>query len=256
MIPLGYRGGKFEALVQFVVRTPELPPGLVSDSLWDLGMTKLSGTDVTGDVSGRVGTDDPSAPVILETRWDFQPGDAAVMAVGHEQRLGQLATSHIKLDWPDPNKNRLSVSPISVVQPHEGAFLTKSKGKGKGAKSNEEARREGSVALGEGQALVDRPLALVGLVCRGKKMKDDVWVVRELAGGNKVEFPSIHWQFDGERCIHLRDVLKNGQMGWGDYVYDIKVFENEAMTGEPAASRQRIFSAVDVSELQAAGPAS
>lgn len=246
-IPLGYRNGKFEALVQFVVRTPDLPPGIVADSLWDLGMTKISGVDVTGDISARIGTDNPSAPVILETRWDFEPGKASVMAVGHEQRLGQLATAKLELDWPDPDKSALSVSPIAAVQPHDGAFLEKAGG-------SEKTRLQGPIALSDGVALVDRPLALVGLVCRSKKMKDDVWIVRELSGGSTVEFPPIRWTFEGERCIHLRDVLKNGQMGWGDYVYDIKVFENEAMTGPPAASGQRVFSAAEVPENRASSP--
>jgi VWFA-related protein len=246
-IPLSFSKGHYEALVQFVVRGPDLPGGVVDDCVWDLGITHVFGTEVEGAVSGRVAAGDPAVPVVLETMWRFRPGRSEIVSVGHEQRLGQLATGQADLEWPDPNKSKVTISPIAVVQQVDAVFLRKS---GK----DEEVRQRGTLSVGEGLVDVDRPAYLIDLVCRGPRTKRDLWVQRRLAGETAADFELLEWAFDGERCIQVRDLVHGGQMSWGDFSYEVRVYDNPELEGDPLAERTRGFTALDAEDPGAAGP--
>jgi VWFA-related protein len=234
VIPLAYGDGSYKALVQFVVRGSEIASQLASGSLWDLGMTHMLGPDVKGSISGRVSVPDPTVPVVLETTWSFAPGVNEIISVGREHRLGQLATAQIDLDWPDPNKAKVVVSPIAVVQEYDGVFVRRD---GK----DEQIRTAGTLGVGGGTVRVEQPAYLIELVCRGKRTRGDFWIQRTLAGETAVDFDLLHWPYDGERCIQVRDLLHAGQMGWGDFVYEVAVFDNETLTGPPLARAIREF---------------
>jgi VWFA-related protein len=247
-IPLSFSKGHYDALVQFVVRGPDLPAGVVDDCVWDLGMTHVFGTEVEGDVSGRVEAGDPAVPVVLETTWRFRPGRSEIVAVGHEHRLGQLATDQTDFDWPDPNKSKATISPIEVVQQVDAVFVRKSG-------NDEEVRQRGTLSVGEGLVDVGRPAYLIELVCRGPRSKKDLWVERRLVGETSAEFELLEWAFDGERCIQVRDLVHGGQMSWGDFVYEVRVFDNAEREGEPLAERARSFTALDPDDPEALAPA-
>ena len=236
-IPLSFDDGSYQALVQFVVRGSQLAAELARDSLWDLGMTHVFGPDVRGNVSGRVGVEDPTVPVVLETTWRFEPGVNEIISVGREHRLGQLATAQIDLEWPDPDKAAATISPIAVVQQYDGVFLRKD---GK----EEDLRYQGTLGIGAGMVNVDQPAYLIELVCRGRRAKQDLWVQRRLQGETTAEFELLKWGFDGERCIQVRDLVRGGQMSWGEFSYTVDVYDNEQLTGSPIATAQRDFAAL------------
>jgi VWFA-related protein len=247
VIPLGFVDGVYQALVQFVVRGSDLATRLASDCMWDLGMTHVLGPDVKGRVAGRVTVEDPSAPVVLETLWTFEPGVSEIVSVGREHRLGQLATAHIDLEWPDPNQARATVSPIALVQQHEGVFMRKN---GKG----EDVRYRGTLGVGPGLVNIDQPAYLIELVCRGKRAKQDFWIQRRLAGETAADFELLKWTFDGERCIQVRDLVREGQMDWGDFSYTVAVYDNEGLEGNPIATGRRDFTALASEQPVGPGP--
>jgi hypothetical protein len=239
IIPLAYEKGRYRALVQFVVETPDLPLGLVFEAHWDLGMTLVQGPEVKDRVSARIQGGDPSLPVVLETVWDFAPDEGEVISVGRESRLGQLAMTQLELDWPDPDKRAATVSPIVVLQQSEGLFLRKQ------GKVAEDVRRVGTLGVGDNDVATDRPVFLVALVCRGPRAGKDLWVQRRLNGESTVEFELLKWTFEGERCIQLRDLARADQLGWGDFNYEVLVYDNENLEGDPVAEGSRDFTVFD-----------
>jgi VWFA-related protein len=238
VIPLGFDGKAYQGLVQFVVQGSDLASQLAHGSVWDLGMTHLLGTDVLDSVSARVEVTDPTAPVVLETLWSFEPGLNEIVSVGRERRLGQLATVKLDLDWPDPDQAKVTISPIAVVQQQEGVFLRK-----KG--DEQEVRHRGTLAVGEGFVRTDHPAFLIELICRAKRTQEDLWVRRRLSGEEAADFELLHWQADrGERCIQVRDLVHEGQMSLGKFSYEVSVFDNQALLGEPVASARHEFKAL------------
>jgi hypothetical protein len=242
-IPLSFDDGSYKALVQFVVRGSEMAAQLARDSLWDLGMTHVFGPDVRGNVSGRVGVEDPTVPVVLETTWKFEPGVNEIISVGREHRLGQLTTAQIDLEWPDPDKAAATVSPIAVVQEYDGVFLRKD---GK----EEEVRYQGTLGIGAGLVNVDQPAYLIELVCRGRRSKKDLWIKRRLTGETAAEFELLKWSFDGERCIQIRDLVLGGQMSWGEFIYTVDVYDNEQLSGNSIATAEREFAALGEEDIE------
>ena len=247
VIPLGFVGGRYQAMAQFVVRGADWPEGVASRCLWDVGMTYVAGTEVRDRVSAQVGASDPSVPVVLEKLWSFRPGASEIVAVGHEHEVGQLATARIELDWPDPDKSAASLSPIEIVQETDGVFLRKAEGG-----DADETRLQGSLGIGEGLVRVDQPAYLVVLLCRGLHVKGDLWARRRLSGSSAADFGVLEWKFDGERCIQLRDLVKAGQLDSGRFEYAIEVYDGPDLAGTPLAERRRSFAAVLPEEPSAA----
>jgi VWFA-related protein len=237
-IPLSFQDGKFDALVQFAVRGVDLPGNVSEGCVWDLGMMHVFDPNIAGRVSGRVEAEEAASPIVLETMWRFSPGQNEIISVGREHKLGQLATVQLDLDWPDPNKSKVSLSRIAVVQQVEGVFLRKDGKK-------EELRRRGSLGVGAGTVDVDRPAYLIELACRGPRMKKDIWIQRRLVGESSAEFELLKWGFDGERCIQIRDRVQERQMSWGEFTYEVRVYDNPELEGEPLAAHERQFTALE-----------
>ena len=250
VIPLGFGDGSYQALAQFVVRGADWPDGVVQSCLWDLGMTYVHDTEVKDQVSARVTVSNPAAPVILEKLWTFRPGASEIVSVGHEHQVGQLATAKLELEWPDPDKGTASISPIEIVQEAEGAFVRKEDD------HPDVTRPRGTLGVGGGLVRVDQPTYIVALVCRGPKVKDELWARRRLSGGSAADFGVLDWRFEGERCIQLRDLVKAGQMGWGDFEYAIEVYDNPELSGTPLTERRRSFTAVAPADAETEAAAS
>jgi hypothetical protein len=235
VIPLGFEDGSFIALIQLAVDNSDFPEGISRGAVWDLGMSRVHRQAVVDAVSTRVELSDPRAPVVLETTWSFKPGPSEVVAIAYENTVGRLVTAEFDQAWPDPSGADVSISPIAVVQQSDAVFVRALKD------GKIEQRRSGPLAAEDGTMRVDRPTYVIALVCRDKGFKKDLWVARELVGETAVEFGLQTWDYDGQRCVQLRDRIDADQVGWGDFEYRIRVYEDAELVERPIAEASRAF---------------
>ena len=230
VIPTGYDDGKYTALVQ--IRAPSSP---LPRTTWEIGASLVSRGKVRQDVSGRVEVDRPSVPVIFEAEMTFGPGPYQLVMVAHEHTTDRIARAEIEADWPDPDAEEVTLSPLTLLQPSEGAFLR-----------DGELRRSGSVGRASTEHIEPGlPAAVIGLVCRDKSKKTKkagLIVERRLVGETEAPFTDLELSDSGIRCIQLRDIIRAGTMTEGRFTYELKVVDksNRELT---ASSLE--FAAVD-----------
>lgn len=213
VIPTGYDKGKYTALVQ--IRAPSMP---LPKTIWEIGASLVSHGKVRQDFSGRIEVDRPSVPVIFEAEMSFGPGPYQLVMVAHEQITDRIARAEIEADWPDPDANEVTLSPLTLLQPSEGAFLR-----------NGELRRSGSLGKTATEYIEPGlPLAVIGLVCRNKskKMKKARIVIeRRLIGETEASFTDLELSDSGIRCIQLRDIIRADTMTEGNFTYELRVVD-------------------------------
>ena len=108
----------------------------------------------------------------------FRPGPFEIITVAHETTADQVATGRLEGAWPDPDAAPAAVGPIALMQPAAGVFLRET-----------QVQRTGARALDPREtAKIDRPTALVALICRGKSTKSKLRVERSLSGESAVPF--------------------------------------------------------------------
>jgi len=213
IIPTGYDRGLFSALVQVAVAGGEIP-----GSTWDLGASLVSRERVAQEVSGHISVSVPGAPAVFEREMKFPPGPWELVSVAHETATGQVASRRDEGSWPDPDAAQAVVGPISVVQQVQGAFLRDGK-----------VRTSGSLAQPEQAALrIDRPTAVVGIVCRGKRFHGTLRVERSLEGESRADFPTLRIDMGEERCAIFRDVVPARTMSEGYFRYSVQVLDDQA----------------------------
>lgn len=204
MMPVGFRDGKWVARVQ--VAAPPLPYPM---SKWDLGVSLVSSGAVRDDASGRIEVATAGTPVLLESEIAFRPGPYEIVAVAYESTGDQQASRRVEGEWPDPDAALVSFGPLSVSQPARGAFLR-----------DGESRTSGTLVYEEEDPLrPDLPTAFFGLVCRAKDQKKGVRVVRTLIGAAQTPMGDDTFDFAGERCVQMLDVVPPGTLGPGAYTY-------------------------------------
>jgi hypothetical protein len=243
VIPLGFQDGRFQGLAQFMVSNPNLPEALVRETSWELGMTHVHREKVAHQADRRITIADPRVPAVLQANWSFAPGENELVLVGYEDRLGQLVTAHLDRDWPDPDGARATITPVAIVQPESAVFVDADK---KAGSDDALEQRVGSLAVGDGAARVDRPIYFITLVCRKRRDAQYLWIDRTLVGNVAVEFTRQQWnRVDDERCVRIQDLIRENQVGWGDFEYHVNVYDDPALEADPIASRVRRFTAVD-----------
>lgn len=249
VVPLSFDEGEFRGLVQMVVTNPAFARELSGGLTWEVGLTQIHDHDVGRQTSARIDVTNPEAPVVLETEWSFKPGKSKIVGVAYESRLGQIATMNLEVDWPEPSQESVSIGPLAMVQPMSGVFVRV------GADDRREVRKEGSVVVGLGAALVDRPTWMVGIVCRSRRARQELWVERRLTGASSVEFPLQKWEWSSESlCVQLRDLIPAGVMDWGSFKFEAWVHASPDKSGTPLAVRSVEFAAL--APGTSAGPAS
>lgn len=118
MIPLGFKNGKFSAMVQVAI-----PGSTRPDTTWDLGLTLLSGTRRPWKTSKRLMVASPGVPVILEVVTTFDPGPFELVFVSRELDTDVISAGHLDGEWPRPRDQAASIGPIALLQPGSGAFV-------------------------------------------------------------------------------------------------------------------------------------
>ena len=213
VIPTGYDKGMYTALVQ--IRAPSTP---LPRTTWEIGASLVSRGKVRQDVSGLIEVDRPSVPVIFEAEMTFGPGPYQLVMVAHEQTTDQIARAEIEADWPDPDAEEVTLGPLTLLQPSEGAFLR-----------DGQLRRSGSLGLTSTEHIEPGlPAAVIGLVCRDKSKKTKkagLVIERRLVGETVAPFTDLELSDSGIRCIQLRDIIRAGTMTEGRFTYELKVVD-------------------------------
>jgi len=223
VVPTGFDGGRYQALVQLVV--PEQP---LHGATWDLGSSAIFNDRVHAESSGRVRVSAPGVAVVLESEMEFKPGQHSVVSVAHESGSGWLGADEVAVEWPNPNGSAITLTPIALLQPAPGIFVR-----------DEKTRSDGSIARGSTDRVFgDRPTALIGLVCRDRRGGGLFAVERRLIGSAAVEFPPLRIDLTEDRCAQIRDLIPAGSMGPGHYRYEISVSRDD----EPLGRLEREFS--------------
>jgi hypothetical protein len=206
MIPTGFKDGRYSALLQ--VSVPGTPLPLAN---WELGASVVFRDNVKEEASEQFEIDRPDIPVVLERELRMKPGSYEMTSVAHEKLSGMISSIRQEFTWPDPNGRELTASPITLLQPQRAAFSRDGK-----------LRREGSLARDpEGWIDPDTPLAMVGLICRGRKQRNAVTLNRQLVGTSATPLPPVELEFGPDRCAQLRDLIPAATLGPGSYVYRI-----------------------------------
>ncbi len=223
VMPVGFRDGKWIARVQ--VAAPPVPYPL---SKWDLGVSLVSGGTVRDDASGRIEVATAGSPVVFESEIAFRPGPYEIVAVAHESTGDQQASRRIEGEWPDPDAALVGFGPLSVSQPAKGAFLR-----------DGESRTSGTLVYEEDDPLrPELPTAFFGLLCRAKDQKKGVRVVRTLIGTAETPVGDDPFDFAGDRCVQMLDVVPPGTLGPGAYTYRAVAYGPE---GEMARLERKLL---------------
>ncbi len=233
LIPTGFKNGRYTALLQVAI-----PGSALSGAAWDLGATLVQGEKVRGRAAGRIASNTPGAPVILESEVELGAGAYDLVAVAHEDRTGLVASSSLRLDWPALREARVGVGPIAIVQPVVGAFLRSGV-----------TRTAGSVIAGAGDPVdPSRPTAIVTVACPAASRTAPRIVERALTGPTRHEFPPQ--DLTGESsCVQLRDVVPSNTLRGGPYRYVLRVVAGDetlveaerefvVVTGAPEAEEE------------------
>ncbi len=227
LIPLDYERGEFKALLQVAVSGVPIP-----GARWDVGASVVDSHADVVSASGQMTVSAPNAPIIFEQEMSLSPGPFQVVSVAHEHVTGLIASSESGSVWSKPDPNRPSMGPIALVQPVEAVFMR-----------DGNVRKQGSLALDKDRAvLIDRPTALVGLVCTGKGNGrwDDTRVERRLIGDTSVAFPPLVPERSRDRCIQVRDIIPAFSLAEGSFRYEIGLYRGD----EKLTESSREFNAV------------
>ncbi|NIL99928.1 MAG: hypothetical protein GTN89_03010 [Acidobacteria bacterium] len=230
VIPTGFDDGKYTALVQ--IRAPSTP---LPSSTWEIGASLVSRGKVRQDIAGRIEVDRPAIPVIFEAEMTFGPGPYQLVMVAHEQTTDRIARAEIEADWPDPDAEEVTLGPLTLLQPTEGAFLRD------GA-----LRRSGSLGRTADEFVEPGlPAAVIGLVCRKdskRARKAGLVVSRRLVGETEAPFTDLDLSESEIRCVQLRDIIRAGTMTGGRFTYELKVVDK---TDRELTTSTLEFAAVD-----------
>ena len=221
LIPTGYQDGRFSALVQVAVPGSGFPA-----STWDLGASIISRGKVR-ETSGRLTVSSPGAPVVLQQSMSFAPGPYEIVAVAHNLTIDVVASRQMEGAWPKPNAELAAVGPIAVVQPTRAAI-----------RKEDQVKTSGALAFSENDPVrIDRPTALMAMICKSRDQKGSLQVERDLVGESAVAFPAMEMELGKESCALIQDLIPAGTMTPGAFSYRIRVLDD----GTELARAERKF---------------
>ncbi len=208
VIPIGFQGAKYSAMIQIAVNGSPLP-----DATWEFDSSFISVNRKLQEFSGRVVAEEPDTPVVFEVQVEFEPGPYTLMLWARETTAGQSGTRMFEGRWPDPDKESGTVSPVVILQPAAGAFVRGERASGQGALARAE----------EDPIRTQLPTALVSVVCRGANLPDLVRVERKLGSAAPVDFQTIHLLPGKDQCAQVRDMIPPDTLREGHFRYEVRL---------------------------------
>ncbi len=206
VVPTGFSNGAYTALLQLNV--PGTP---LQSATWELGASVVRGQKIHDEASGRMSVPSPGVPVVFEHEISFRPGEYEIVSVAHEAGTGMISSIQQTSVWPDPDGRPATSGPIALLQPADAAFMREG-----------QARSSGALARGSDEWIDPAlPLALVAVVCRGRRDRGPLRVDRVLVGETAVELPELVLNVTQDRCAQVRDLIPPRTLGPGNYRYAI-----------------------------------
>lgn len=204
LIPRGGDGKVWKAAVQLRLRPTGFP-----DNSAELGASIVRGDTVTDHFASSIATKSGSRSMILEKSIEIPPGEFSVVAVARDAKRGDIGSSRLDVDWPNPAKSDASIAPIAVLQTAPGAISSD------GAVSS-----SGSLARDVDEFIdPSSTVTLATVVCRGAKTKVSIIVERRIEDGVANAFVPMTIAPTDDPCIQTIDVASAGRLrpGFVDY---------------------------------------
>ena len=79
---------------------------------------------MTDHFASSIATKSGTRAMVLEKSLDIAPGAFAVVAVARDAKRGDIGSSRIEADWPNPAKSVAAIAPIAVLQTSPAAMST------------------------------------------------------------------------------------------------------------------------------------
>jgi hypothetical protein len=219
LIPRGGDGKTWSASVQLRLRPSGLP-----DNSAELGASIVRSDKVTDHFASSIATKSASRAMVLEKTLDIAPGEFSVVAVARDAKRGDVGSSRIDADWPNPGKSQAAIAPVAALQAGPAAMSKD------GAVSS-----SGSLARDLDELLDPAAsVTLESVVCRGAKIEVPIVVERWIEDGLPNEFlPVTIGETDGP-CVRTVDVVRAGRLKPG--VVDYRV---SARIGDEIVAQER-----------------
>jgi len=222
MIPLGKEGGRFLALAQVVA--PPVPP---RTPRWDLEAYAFADAAATQQARASLTARPAGIPAVLETTLRMKAGISDFVGVARDVETDDVGAMRQQDTWPDLRNVRAGLSFLTMVQPTVGGFVREGK-----------TRSSGALVVPP-QAGPDpaRPLAMIGVACRGRREKGGLVVERTLHGAKDYPFQPINLDVVPEECAQFRDTVPANSLTAGGYRYAARIVAN----GETVAEQTLTF---------------
>jgi len=225
LIATGFQNWRYAAMLQISVDGSPLP-----NAVWKIEGTLRASNGKVQTFEGRVTAKEPGTPVVFEAPLKFPPGPLRLRVTALETTAGQSGFSERQFDWPEPGRDSVMASPVSLLQPVRGAFRRGVSTKGQGA-----------LVVGDDDPVrTGLPIALVGVVCRGTSLDELVLVERTLQGAAPIDLGTIRLEPGGEPCAQVRDLIQPGTLRGGFFQYQLRLSTDKGVL----ASAVREFEAV------------
>jgi hypothetical protein len=206
LIPRGGDGKNWKAAVQLRLRPTGLP-----DNSAELGASIVRRDKVTDHFAASIATASGSRAMVLEKSLDIAPGPFAIVAVARDVKRGDVGSSRLDADWPNPAKSGAAIAPIAVLQAGPAAISKD------GAVSS-----SGSIARDVDEMLDPSiGVSLTSVVCRGGKAKGSLVVERWLEDGSPNEFEPMTIPDTDAPCVQTVDVVRAGRLRPGGVDYRV-----------------------------------
>jgi hypothetical protein len=206
LIPRGGDGKTWKAGVQLRLRPTGLP-----DNSAELGASVVRRDKVTSHFASSIATSSGSRAMVMEKSLDIAPGPFAVVAVARDLKRGDIGSSRVEADWPNPVKSMAAIAPIAVLQDGQAAMTTDGKVSSSGALAREVDEMLDPTAN----------VTLSSVVCRGAKTTSAILVDRWIEGGVANEFAAMTIAPTAAPCVQTIDVLSAGRLRPGVVDYHI-----------------------------------
>jgi hypothetical protein len=198
LIPRGGDGKTWKAAVQLRLRPTGLP-----DNSAELGASVVRRDKVTNHFASSIATASGARAMVLEKSLDIAPGAFAVVAVARDAKRGDIGSSRVEADWPNPVKSLAAIAPIAVLQSGKAAMTT-----------DGSVSTSGSLARDVDEVLeAASGITLESVVCRGARTNAPIVVERWLDDGQANEFAPMTIRPSDDPCIRTIDVVRAGRLG-------------------------------------------